>query len=59
MLKALNKHRNLCSVMAFNEENVLAKQCLSGRMNTDCYLSFDRFIKNINRPLTHAEIRDW
>jgi len=45
--------------MAFNGEKVFAKQCLSGRMNIDCHLSFNRNVKDISGPLTLVEMREW
>jgi len=45
--------------MAFNGEKVFAKQCLSGRLNIDCHLSFNRNVKDISGPPTLVEMREW
>jgi len=45
--------------MAFNREKVFAKQCLSGRLNIDCHLSFNRTVKDISGPPTLVEMREW
>ena len=45
--------------MAFNVEKVFVKQCLSGRLNTDCHLSFNRNVKGISGPPTLVEMREW
>jgi hypothetical protein len=57
--RALNPYRNGSTGMAFNGEKVFAKQCLSGRMNIDCHLSFNRNVKDISEPPTPVEMREW
>jgi hypothetical protein len=57
--KALNSHRNWSTGMAFNGEKVFAKQCISGRLNIDCHLSFNRNVKDISGPTTLVEMREW
>jgi hypothetical protein len=57
--KALNPYRNRSTGMAFNREKVFAKQCLSGRLNIDCHLSFNRTVKDISGPPTLVEMREW
>ena len=57
--KALNPYRNRNTGMAFNGEKVFAKQCLSGRLNIDCHLSFNRNVKDISGIPTLVEMREW
>jgi hypothetical protein len=45
--------------MAFNGEKVFAKQCISGRLNIDCHLSFNRNVKDISGLPTLVEMREW